>query len=270
MFGIGSFCSRFPVPGSLFPTAVASGLPVVILAGVLIASTPASAQRRLPEPRIFGDELPPSSPSSLPSLDFPRPSTLPPASPNLPPPGRELNFQAPPPSRTVAPTRTANLYRVDIAGDSSWLLAQVQQIEPDAFIREEEGVIQAGVFADRYNAQSRVQVLQAQGIPAQITTVAVGGGIGTVDPGEYPRERYAATPSRRRAYYVIIPGSPADLPGIADRVIRLGVRRNAVSQREVPRGAHIAIGPFDNRGEADRWNSYFRAEGMDARVYFGN
>lgn len=226
------------------------------LLSLLSSGMMAQAQERLPEPRIFGDELaPPTPPSSLPTFGSP------PSSPLPPPAGREFNYQAPPPpqpSRPLAPT--ANFYRVDIYGDSPRLLAQVQQIAPDAFVRQGEGVIQAGVFSDPTNARTRVRDLEARGLRARITTVAVGSGAVT----DRPSQRFSD-----RAYFVIIPGESQNLPDIAARIAQLGISQRAVTRRDEPRGAHVAVGPFSGRGEAERWNSYFRSAGFDARIYFG-
>jgi hypothetical protein len=248
--------------------SVASGLPVLLFGSLLLASETTASAQRLPQPRIF-DELPPPSPSSPPPFNFPT-SPLPSTSPNPPPAGRELNFQAPnlpiPPSR---PTRASNLYRVDIFGDSPLLLSQVQRLDPEAFVRQGEGVIQAGVFADQFKAQSRVRALEAQGIRARVTIVAAGAGAESVNSrrvlSDSPQDSFAS-----RSYFVIIPGQARDLPEIAAEVVRQGVSRAAVSQRTAPRGPHVAVGPFDSRREADRWSSYFRSVGMDARVYFGS
>jgi hypothetical protein len=229
----------------------------ILLFDLFICLAPASAQQRLPQPQIF-EELPPSSPSSLPSLNL---SPSPPTLPSLPPADRELNFQAPSrplPLRT--PTLDTNFYRVDIFGDSPFLLSQVKRIEPEAFVRSGEGVIQAGVFADQFNARSRVRTLEAQGIRAKVIAIAAETDVDPVNPRRI----------LSGSYFVIIPGELKDLPDMAASVVRLGARQSAVSQRESPRGPHIAIGPFDSRKEADRWNSYFRSVGMDARVYFGS
>lgn len=247
---------------------VTSLLPVLVFGSLLLASETIASAQRLPQPRIF-DELPQPSPSSPPPLNFPA-SPLPSTSPNPPPAGREFNFQAPnPPILPSRPTPVSNLYRVDIFGDSSLLLSQVQQLEPEAFVRQGEGVIQAGVFADQFNAQSRVRALEAQGIRARVTIVAAGVGAELVNSGrvlsDSPQDSFAS-----RSYFVIIPGQPRDLPEIAAEVVRQGVSRAAVSQRKAPRGPHVAVGPFDSRRDADLWSSYFRSVGMDARVYFGS
>ena len=268
--------ARVPIPSWLPWLLVGSGL--------ILNWAPADAQQRLPEPRIF-DELPPSSssPSSSPIPTFNVPtsppppdssspiptfnaptSPLPPDSPNTNTviPGRELNFQAPSPRISPRrPTSASNLYRVEIDGYSPLLLSQVRQIEPGAFVRQADGVIQAGVFADENNAQSRVRELAARGIRAQVLPQAADGGTDTVPPEDY---------STNRAYFVVIPGGSEHLADITAKVVQMGVRQSAINQRDSPRGAHVAVGPFDNRGEAERWSSYFRSVGMDARVYFGN
>ncbi|MBW4647792.1 MAG: hypothetical protein KME06_03700 [Kastovskya adunca ATA6-11-RM4] len=238
----------------------ALGLPMLMFGGVLIAaSTPATAQTRLPTPPVIFDELPPATPAtplpSIPTLDSP-PPVFPPSSPSSPTRNGDLIFQAPPPA-PVTPTRSTNLYRVYVSGNSPSLLAQVQQFEPDAFVRSGEGVIQAGVFSDRDNAQLFARRLESQGLPTQV--VAVGGA--TLSPD--------SPISRERGYFVVIPASTGELPGIAERALRLGLSRNVVNQRQQPRGPHVAVGPFEAREQADRWSNQLRSEGMDARVYFG-
>ncbi len=285
--------------------------------GMITRLTPATAQQRLPappDPLIY--QLPPPLPSSVPTFNSPAPATppsvpaspssvpttpssvptfntptpaLPQVSPNAPPVGREYNFQAPVqplrpnrpnrPNRPDRATQTSELYRVDIVGDSSLLLARVQQLEPEAFVRRGEGVIQAGVFSDELNARSRVSALEAQGIRARIIPITGGIDEDTIGRRRYPGDRNDRADrdelARRRrgdysdsSYFVAIPGETRELPNIATEVVRLGVRRSSVAQRESPRGPHVAIGPFDSRTEADRWSSYFRSVGMDARVYF--
>jgi hypothetical protein len=270
-----------PLKSAIALLTTAFWLPLLLLESAVIARlTPAVAQQRLPEPRIF-DELPPSTSPTLPSLDTPGfPS--PPTSPNPLDTEREYNFQAPSPP--ISPRRftpSAYFYRVDIFSDSPVILSQIRQLEPEAFIRR-DGVIQAGVFTDRYNAQSRVRALAEQGIRAQVTRIAAGGDASLVGSQGFSSDRSLADgseelaardadflPSEGRAYFVVIPSSRNNLPDLADRVIQLGVRPNDVYQRSSPRGPHVAIGPFGDRGDANRWSTYFRSIGMDARVYFG-
>lgn len=275
-----------PLRRSQARVPISSWLPWLLVgSGLILTWTPAEAQQRLPEPRIF-DELPPasSSPSTSPIPTFnvptspsppasasPIPTFNSPTSPSLPDspdtdtaiPGREFNFQAPSspiPSRS-RPTSASNLYRVEVDGYSPILLSQVRQIEPDAFVRQGQGVIQAGVFSDKNNAQLRVRELAARGIRAQVIPLMADNGTDAVASEHY---------SRNRAYFVIIPGGSEKLPDIAAKVVQMGIRQSAINQRDSPRGAHVAVGPFDSRGEAEHWSSYLRSVGMDARVYFGN
>lgn len=258
---------------------------------LLIHVAPSDAQQSLPQPRIFEELPPPSSfpsPSSIPTFNVPT-SPSPPVPSNTPPnpipPEREFNFQAPPPPiPSREPTVTSNLYRVDIDGDSPFVLSQVRQIEPQAFVRRGERVIQAGVFTNSYNAESRVRVLAERGIRAQV--IPITGSMeaafrepmtpfppGT-DAGLENSERLLGNslPDNvtSRGYFVVIPGDRRNLPNLAAEIIQLGVSESAVNQREAPRGSHVAVGPFDSRKEADRWSNYFRSLGMDARVYFGD
>ncbi|HEY9650064.1 MAG TPA: hypothetical protein V6C95_05330 [Coleofasciculaceae cyanobacterium] len=218
------------------PIGILCWVPLILAGSGAIAPIPPAHAQRLPTPRIFGEELPPPSPSPSSPAVFNPPNT---------------------------PTPSANLYRVDVLGDSPFLLSQVQQIEPEAFIRWGEGMIQAGVFADQQNAQSRVRALETQGIRSRVTKIAVSAGFdsaASVEPGRL---------STVTGYFVIVPGNPQNLPEIATQIVRLGIGRNAVNQRDFPRGPHVAVGPFDERETAERWSSYLRSDGLDARVYYG-
>jgi hypothetical protein len=48
---------------------------------------------------------------------------------------------------------------------------QIKEIEPLAFIRTGENVIQAGLFQQQYQAKQRLQELTRQGFSAQIITL---------------------------------------------------------------------------------------------------
>ncbi|MGB7442725.1 MAG: hypothetical protein WA919_16800 [Coleofasciculaceae cyanobacterium] len=213
----------------------------------------------LPEPRVFGDELPLPLPSTPPPSNFPN-SPLPPASSSPSSSRREFDFRAPnQPIRDNSPISAPRLYRVEVYGDNPLLLSQIKRVEPEAFVRRGEGIIQAGMFADQYNAQSRLRTLEAQGFQARVTTVTVANRAGRV---------VAEGLANNSPYLVIIPGDSEDLPDTAAQVLQLGIRREAIEQKTSPRGSHLAIGPFAERREAERWSSYFRSVGMDARVHF--
>ncbi|MBD1837478.1 hypothetical protein H6F78_17465 [Coleofasciculus sp. FACHB-64] len=236
-----------------------------------------AAARPLPTPP---DVLPglPTSPNTPPA--FPQ-DTLPSISPN-PSGRREIEFQAPPPitpsRRTPSRSRDENsppvrrnsrLFGVFINGDSPLLLAQVRKIEPEAFVRYGGGVIQAGVFADEFKAQQRVRDLEEWGIRAKISAYSE-------ENFDADAENFDSRPVTRRdeveevTYFVVIPGSQEYLPDIAAHMIRLGFPKDEVFQREVPRGPHVAVGPFENQSQAERWSRFLRSNGMDARVvYFG-
>ncbi len=72
------------------------------------------------------------------------------------------------------------------------------------------------------------------------------------------------------AYFVVIPAARTELPTIARKVRQLGVAEVNIFQRENPRGSHVAVGPFMQRGLAEQWNTYLKKAGFDARVYYGN
>ncbi|NEQ12576.1 MAG: hypothetical protein F6K44_01300 [Moorea sp. SIO3E2] len=282
-----------------------TGWLLLLLTGqtVMVDLRPATAQTSS-EPRFFGEPLPTMTPSSLPSVNTP-PLFLPTASPN-----RSSNTLNPPELKVNDTNRSitnrsipiANLYRVDVVGDSYLLLSQVQEIEPQAFVREGEGVIQVGTFMDRYNAQSRLRALEALGIPARITTIAQqafdGGATnlsniptfssdGSITYGSrlvYPEtglnlanrgavssgyNRGDSGESRGRSYFVAIPGNAQRLPEMVRELVKIGIAQDLVSQRDAPRGKHVAVGPFKKRGEAERWSNRLRSAGWDARVYFG-
>lgn len=232
----------------------------VVLGGSLAIAYPAIAiAQPVPPVKIFPG-LPPPPSQYAPSERVPR--LLPQLPSNNGSNQRELEFEAPAPS-APAPTRykpsrlfgPRSMYRVDIYGDSPLLLAQVQRIVPDAFVRQRDRTIQAGIFSDQSYAQERIRLLDGQGIRAQVTN--------SYAQNLNPQVRTIAT------YFVVIPGGVRDLPQMASQVMRLGFRRQAVRLREGPRGSHLAVGPFGNRQQAERWSSYLRTSGMDARVYFG-
>lgn len=183
-----------------------------------------------------------------------------------------------------APT---NLYRIYVNGNSPDLLKLVRSVDPEAFIRPDQGVIQVGLYSDFNNAQSRVLELEKKGIPAQMNQVGTGNLSDNIQ-NNTPLPTFTNPPipvqnnpppattiislqagPKTGGYFVVIPGVKQDLAYIAEKVISAGVPRDIVYMRDAPRGTHVAVGPFENRALAERWSSYFRSFSMDARVYFG-
>ena len=226
---------------------------VLLSVTVLLIGETATLAQGLPPPPPLDFDLNPET-NSIPGLYSPYLNA---------PPLREIELQSPTPAsqppESQFPSRVpARLYRVEIPGSSGLLLTQVQRIEPNAFIRGTEGVIQAGLFSEEGNAQAFVSNLRTQGIQARV--VAVGSDLGS---------DVATRLTRDPAYYVVIPGEKQDLPEIATKIQGLGVESAGISLREAPRGPHVAVGPFTERYEARRWNSYLRSRGINARIYFG-
>lgn len=78
-----------------------------------------------------------------------------------------------------------------------------------------------------------------------------------------------AMPELRASYYqVVVPTRTEDFATIANKMMAMGVRADAIQARKAPIGPHLAVGPFVNLGEAEGVSSYLRAGGMDARVFF--
>jgi len=98
--------------------------------------------------------------------NHPRPTVNPPA----PRPENRANKPpSPPPQQRVIATN--QLFRVEVKSNSAAALAKIKEIEPLAFIRAGENVIQAGLFQQQYQAKQRVQELTKQGFSAQIITL---------------------------------------------------------------------------------------------------
>jgi len=172
---------------------------------------------------------------------------------------REFDFQAPVPS-SPSPNVDRDSYLVYVNDNTSLTLQEVQQLEPTAYVRQYKGrsVIQAGVFNKRDNAQQRAKELESRGIGARIVSLSTG-------------QETDFRIDNSKSYFVVIPASKEDIPAIEDQVSRLGMNAKVmVSQREEPRGAHVRVGPFPERGQAERWNRRLRDSGLrNARIYYG-
>jgi len=85
-----------------------------------------------------------------------------------PRPQNRANKPPAPQQRVIAANQ---LFRVEVSSNSAEALAKIQEIEPLAFIRAGENVIQVGLFQQQYQAKQRVQDLTKQGFSAQIITL---------------------------------------------------------------------------------------------------
>ncbi|MCU0534559.1 MAG: hypothetical protein MUD14_11765 [Hydrococcus sp. Prado102] len=123
---------------------------------------------RLPPPPPIRE-----APNSESSVSQPVTNTPPVASKRI---IREYVFQAPSThsqsnSLTNRTTSPSGLYRVEVIGAGQWLLSRVRIVEPSAFIRRGETVIQAGTFGARSQAEQRLSELAKQGISARVVPV---------------------------------------------------------------------------------------------------
>jgi len=95
--------------------------------------------------------------------------------------------------------------------------------------------------------------------PAPVPTLAAPTGISP----------QGVVPQVRTSYYqVVVPTRPENFSLVANKMMSMGVRPDAIQARKVPIGPHIAVGPFVNVGEAESVSTYLRSGGMDARVFF--
>lgn len=79
----------------------------------------------------------------------------------------------------------------------------------------------------------------------------------------------AVMPEMRTSHYqVVVPTRTEDFATIANKMIAMGVRPDAIQAKKAPLGPHLAVGPFINLGEAEGVSNYLRSGGMDARVFF--
>ncbi|MBF2034493.1 MAG: hypothetical protein IGR92_03195 [Leptolyngbyaceae cyanobacterium T60_A2020_046] len=73
---------------------------------------------------------------------------------------------------------------------------------------------------------------------------------------------------RASGYYVVVPAASQELQSIANQIVSLGAAANLVQTRTAPRGPHVAVGPYADRGIAQDWSNYLRGNGITgARVH---
>jgi hypothetical protein len=235
-------------------------------------STPAQAQihnRRvmLAQARVW--EVVPPPPNLSPIPQSPQPIIIPQVQQTQPlqwnaPNQNTQRYQS---TRSTSYNQNSELYLVYVDNNSNQL-QRVRQIEPTAYLRQYNGrsVIQSGSFSKQSNAQLRVRELELNGISgAQVVRSANGQVVGYSSNGGNSRQR-----ENPRSYYVTIPASSQQLNAIANQIRQNTGRYDIVLERQQPRGPHVAVGPFNQRADAEQWNSYLRKLGLgNARVYYG-
>lgn len=173
----------------------------------------------------------------------------------------------PPASRFGAPLPN---YLVYVDNSNPQNLARVQQVVPDAFRRNlgRQTVIQVGAFTDEFNARQWVRQLGAQGVPAQVGRL--DGSSISVGQTPLPATREFSPVISSRAYYVVIPAGQENFPSLSDRLNQVIRGEVPFQPRSGPFGSHLAVGPFSDRTEAERWNRNLQTAGIsNTRVYYG-
>ncbi|MEA5549711.1 hypothetical protein VB713_01735 [Anabaena cylindrica UHCC 0172] len=172
-------------------------------------------------------------------------------------------------------------YFVYVDGDNSQTLQRVRQIENSAYIRQYNGrnIIQAGVFSKPLNAQQRVRELELNGINgarivnfSNTEAVSYYSGSKTSYSTSTNVNNASSSVQQKQSnfYYAIVPSSYNNLRYLKDQIQQRIGRNISVFMRTQPRGAHIAVGPFAERSEAEQWNNYLRNLGYgNTRVYYG-
>lgn len=159
--------------------------------------------------------------------------------------------------------RNFERYFVYVDSSDFQVLQRVKQVESNAYIRNYNGrnVIQSGVFHKESNAQIRVRELELNGVFGAKIVNAANLEVIPNNPNQQKERKY---------YYIVIPSHHNNLRSFGTE-IRQKISANInVFMRTQPRGAHIAIGPFSDKSEAEIWNSYFQNSGYgNARVYYG-
>jgi cell division protein FtsN len=171
---------------------------------------------------------------------------------------QEYIFKAPSDNATPASNSdqgdASQRYLVYVNGNSPYLLQQVQQIEPTAFMQGFRGqqVIQIGVFETESNARQKSGMLSQQGIGAEVAAIAIN------------RSSFRSGTN----FVVIVPANQNDFSSLTEQIVRLGIRQEAIQPKMAPVAPHLQIGPFADRQDAEKTSRSLRREGLDARVFY--
>ncbi|MEM7580494.1 MAG: hypothetical protein ACFB02_07690 [Mastigocoleus sp.] len=181
-------------------------------------------------------------------------------------------------------------YLVYVNSNNRQTLEQVRQLESGAFIQQftdGRSVIQAGLFNQMTNAQQFWQQLVSYGLnEARIVDLTSGQEYyydpnsnpnpidNTSNPNTPSNDRFAGAGGNgvsSKAYYVAIPTQSSNLNQLQNRIQALvGGSNVAVRARNVPKGSHVSVGPFQRHSVAKQWNNYLKGEGLkNSRIYYG-
>jgi hypothetical protein len=185
-----------------------------------------------------------------------------------------LAYPSPVQAQSVMSDQNFQRFLVYVDSNNPQTLAQVRYVEPSAYIRYYNGhnVIQSGVFSQQSLAQTQARRLESSGINNVHIVGYTNAGAKNEEPisGNNPVSPNHSQRINPLAYYVIIPSSYRNLPDLGEQIRQRIGQSSIVYLRTQPRGAHVAIGPFSQKLEAEQWNSYLQKAGYhNARVYYG-
>jgi hypothetical protein len=107
------------------------------------------------------------------------------------------------------------------------------------------------------------------GQPPSAPASPAGIGEMPLPPSEVPTAALTPPTTVSAPFYVVIPAAVDDLPTISSRLIQLGAPADRVLQRQSRLGPNVAVGPFSDRGLAERWRGFFREAGYgSSRVVY--
>ncbi|MBD0334819.1 MAG: hypothetical protein ICV62_04975 [Cyanobacteria bacterium Co-bin13] len=108
------------------------------------------------------------------------------------------------------------------------------------------------------------------GQPPSVYSGPTSGNEMPLPPSSPPTTAAVVPPATAGApFYVVIPAATQDLPAISSRLVELGTPADRVQQRQSRLGPNVAVGPFNDRGLAERWRGYFREAGYgSSRVVY--
>ena len=113
---------------------------------------------------LLENPLPPPPPLSSPNVIIKTQETI--VSPEHLEPSRSMVQNSQDEYIFSAPTSTTTNYKVEVFGKSNFILKQVREVEPKAFIKG--NIIQVGIFGEEDNAIYLVKQLTLQGLWARI------------------------------------------------------------------------------------------------------